>query len=485
MCNIAAIGKTLVSEVTTKEQEAQGMATLTGTWGVGLVFGPALGGLLSRPVLSYPGFFRAGAVGHPLASLLTRYPYLLPNLCTALYAAVELGVIYLYFEETLPSAQGQGQGQGQAEAVSSEHGDVQDASASDGDGDGDGDGDVELGAMRAARVGGEGRLGRLAATLLRQGGGTYAKLTQDEEGAVGAGGAEGAEQEGGITCSSSCPVLSATVTGAGESASASNGKSAKEQGPYYLLSTFPTVRRALAAYFFLSMVSITFDEVMPLWALSSFAKGGLEYSNVDIGEILSYTGGGLIVYTMLLFPRISDAIGPMRCFRFGLRVAAPLMVLCTLLPGVVRSPRALYAVLVVNVLFVKLSTTTAFTANALLINNSVPAPSYRASVNGLAMSLGSCAKTLGPCVGATLYAWSIDGSAEGGGDSSAINFHFVFVLLALMSLAASLVYSGDLTTGPASVAGLDAATAPIKVKAPPGVVAGVASPMHAEEGEED
>ena len=68
------------------------------------------------------------------------------------------------------------------------------------------------------------------------------------------------------------------------------------------------------------------------------------------------------------------------------------------------------------------------------------------------MSLGSGAKTLGPCVGATLFAWSIkstDGDGDGDGAwSGVVNFHFVFVALAVISLVSSLVYSGELTVGP-------------------------------------
>lgn len=425
-----AIGKTLVSEVTNKEQEAQGMAVLTGTWGVGLVFGPALGGMLSRPVLSYPGAFVPGAALRPLRSLLLRFPYLLPNLCTALYAVVEFVVILLYFEETLVKP---------------------DAKQAGGEGEGDGDVGLELG-----RVG-------LAPNLLVLGGGgrggKYAKLTQEEDPPSPSPLPSPGEGEGGeVGLALSLSVHSGTDVDVDASPSKNRqedkGEQDEKRGPWYLLRTFPTVRRALAAYFLLSMVSITFDEVMPLWALSSVAKGGLEYSNVDIGEILSYTGAGLILYTMLIFPRLAQAIGPMWCFRCGLRVAAPLMVFCSCVPSLLGVDReqVVYVALVACVLLIKLSTTTAFTANALLINNSVPAPSYRASVNGLAMSLGSGAKTLGPCVGATLFAWSIkstDGDGDGDGAwSGVVNFHFVFVALAVISLVSSLVYSGELTVGP-------------------------------------
>lgn len=88
-------------------------------------------------------------------------------------------------------------------------------------------------------------------------------------------------------------------------------------------------------------------------------------------------------------------------------------------------------------MFVKMSTTTAFTASALLINNSVPSPKYRASVNGLAMSLGSVSKAIGPVLGANLYAWSINDNKI----NFYFNYHFTFFVLAILSFLSSLVYS--------------------------------------------
>jgi predicted MFS family arabinose efflux permease len=38
----------LVSEVCVKEHETRGMGVVIGSWGMGLTFGPALGGLLAE-----------------------------------------------------------------------------------------------------------------------------------------------------------------------------------------------------------------------------------------------------------------------------------------------------------------------------------------------------------------------------------------------------------------------------------------------------
>ena len=57
------------------------------------ILGPALGGLLAQPCLSYPSVFARGTIFH-------RYPFLLPNLvCVAvLVCGITIGILFL--EET-------------------------------------------------------------------------------------------------------------------------------------------------------------------------------------------------------------------------------------------------------------------------------------------------------------------------------------------------------------------------------------------------
>ena len=93
---VAALVKTLVSEICGPKHEKSGMALTTGAWSVGLLVGPAVGGFLARPAVQYPKVFGDSA-------LLRQFPYLLPNLFTALVAVIALVLVFLYFPETLPS----------------------------------------------------------------------------------------------------------------------------------------------------------------------------------------------------------------------------------------------------------------------------------------------------------------------------------------------------------------------------------------------
>ncbi|XP_021714684.1 protein ZINC INDUCED FACILITATOR-LIKE 1-like [Chenopodium quinoa] len=81
LCGLLGPAKAYVSEVCREEHQAVGMSMITTAWGIGLIIGPALGGLLSQPAEKYPQMFSP-------ESLFGRFPYFLPCLITSAFAAV-------------------------------------------------------------------------------------------------------------------------------------------------------------------------------------------------------------------------------------------------------------------------------------------------------------------------------------------------------------------------------------------------------------
>jgi hypothetical protein len=89
------VAKTCLSEiVTTKEHELRAFGYLGSFWGLGIIVGPAIGGLLARPALQYPTVFSE-------QSIWGRFPYLLPSLICASIAALAAVMIIVGFTETL------------------------------------------------------------------------------------------------------------------------------------------------------------------------------------------------------------------------------------------------------------------------------------------------------------------------------------------------------------------------------------------------
>ena len=71
---MVAVAKAVAPELVGPEEQGMAMSLISGMWGLGNMLGPAIGGLLSET--------------GPPDSFLGRFPYLLPNLVTAVFAVL-------------------------------------------------------------------------------------------------------------------------------------------------------------------------------------------------------------------------------------------------------------------------------------------------------------------------------------------------------------------------------------------------------------
>ncbi|XP_048232088.1 protein ZINC INDUCED FACILITATOR-LIKE 1 isoform X2 [Ricinus communis] len=85
--------KAYACEVFREEHQALGLSTISTSWGIGLIIGPALGGFLAQPAEKYPNVFSQ-------ESLFGRFPYFLPCLCTSVFA-FGVSIASFWLPETL------------------------------------------------------------------------------------------------------------------------------------------------------------------------------------------------------------------------------------------------------------------------------------------------------------------------------------------------------------------------------------------------
>ncbi|KAL6626425.1 hypothetical protein ACP70R_030151 [Stipagrostis hirtigluma subsp. patula] len=93
MCGMLGPIKAYATEVCRKEYNHMALAVVSSSRGIGLIFGPAIGGYLAQPSDKYPGIFSE-------RSIFGRFPYFLPCLCISLLAIIAL-VACFWLPETL------------------------------------------------------------------------------------------------------------------------------------------------------------------------------------------------------------------------------------------------------------------------------------------------------------------------------------------------------------------------------------------------
>ncbi|KIK84750.1 hypothetical protein PAXRUDRAFT_152851 [Paxillus rubicundulus Ve08.2h10] len=88
------VTKSMMGELTDVTNRAQGFAFLPIIWSSGAVIGPIIGGSLSRPQAHFSRLFTGNFWGD--------YPYFLPSLVAAMFAALTFLMILFFLQETLP-----------------------------------------------------------------------------------------------------------------------------------------------------------------------------------------------------------------------------------------------------------------------------------------------------------------------------------------------------------------------------------------------
>ena len=191
-------------------------------------------------------------------------------------------------------------------------------------------------------------------------------------------------------------------------------------------------RAPLILYALVAGCSIVFDEVLPLWCVAPVSHGGLGFSTADIGVLLTVAGIALFLFQLYMMPCLLHRNSPTRLFKQTTFSSA---VCYMLLPLVARapSPALRWTMLIVLVVLMRCVQGMAFMNIFVMINNSMLA-GERARVQALALNGAAGLRTIGPVLGATLFAWSLTNGSSVPGLEAA----FIFVLSTLISVAAGV-----------------------------------------------
>ncbi|XP_071731187.1 protein ZINC INDUCED FACILITATOR-LIKE 1-like [Rutidosis leptorrhynchoides] len=169
-----------------------------------------------------------------------------------------------------------------------------------------------------------------------------------------------------------------------------------------LLKNWPLMS-SIIVYCVFSLHDMAYTEIFSLWAVSPKSLGGLNYSTEDVGTVLSITGVGLLLFQTTLYPLAERLVGPIMVARISGVLSIPLLTsypYIAMLSGFMLAFTLNCASVVKNVLSVSIITST------FMLQNKAVDQHERGAANGIAMTLQSICKAIGPACGGALLSWS-------------------------------------------------------------------------------
>lgn len=182
----------------------------------------------------------------------------------------------------------------------------------------------------------------------------------------------------------------------------------------------PLTCTVLALYMIISFSDIAFYEILPLWAVSGRAFGGLSMPSQTVGFVILINGlPGM--FANFVFSRMLNKIGgPTSLLKLGVT----LWLLSAFVQPFSHHLEGGMCLAVVSFLLIVrvIGSAWTFSTTFLLIGRTAP-QGHLGSINGIAQSLGCATRTLAPLLVAPLYAWSISSPHP-----FPFNYHLAFIV---------------------------------------------------------
>ncbi|KAJ3111220.1 hypothetical protein HDU96_005898, partial [Phlyctochytrium bullatum] len=296
---IVSITKTTLSEITDSTNQGTAFGVLGVARAVGLVLGPAVGGVLSQVDEKYPKYF-------PPGSLFAKFPYAIPCLIGGIISGLGFIAAVFVLEETrkwpkprLPSSTSA------SPSVSAPSSPNPQRLASP---------NVippSPALFRAYKTvkpkPAGGATVNETTPLLRPPSPTHGALpmvveTEAEDAAKGAATPAAAAQQ---------DVEAAVAT-----------EEEKRMTVWDMLSD-RSISLTIYMYALISGLYIQYDEVFSLWAKEPFHGGGLNFSTTDLGLVFTVGGAFLLVYQLCVYPPLERHLGALKTFRWGVVLSIP------------------------------------------------------------------------------------------------------------------------------------------------------------------
>lgn len=388
------VAKTALSEVCSDKHTAKAFSYIGLSNGVGRIFGPALGGLLSEPARKYSW----GKI-----ELFVTFPFLLPCLAAAGITVVTAIMTHFFLKETLTKKV-----HFQAVASTDEKEEVEEEEE---EVEMDNDDEKKRLHSKSNEVKDENnKVVEIESTTIKiekEDG----EEEEEEEATLLDSSREENKKKAVITTPAGGINLPAnTATSATSSTSNNNNQANIEESPLQSmlrLSRDEAVFSCILLYMGLGFIGLVSAELYPIYVINDKAHGGFDLDSSAIGLLAMSGGPWMVVFQGLVYHRLTKYFGLRRFSMISLTLFSICLFTTPMQSFSLNFSKDIqWVVLYVHYGLTTVIRVSCFTSSFVFTANSA-FPEDRGKVNGLGQATVSLARAVGPPLGTAIFAWSV------------------------------------------------------------------------------
>lgn len=390
------VAKTALSEVCSDKHTAKAFSYIGLSNGVGRIFGPALGGLLSEPARKYSW----GKI-----ELFVTFPFLLPCLAAAGITVVTAVMTHFFLKETLTKKV-------HFQAVASTDEKVEEEEEEEEE-EMDNDDEKKRLHSKSNEVKDENsKVVEIESTTIKIEKEDGEEEEEEEEATLLDSSSEENEKKAIITtpAAGGINLPANTATSATTSTSNNNNQADIEESPLQSmlrLSRDEAVFSCILLYMGLGFIGLVSAELYPIYVINDKAHGGFDLDSSAIGLLAMSGGPWMVVFQGLIYHRLTKYFGLRRFSMISLTLFSICLFTTPMQSFSLNfSKDVQWTVLYLHYGLTTVIRVSCFTSSFVFTANSA-FPEDRGKVNGLGQATVSLARAVGPPLGTAIFAWSV------------------------------------------------------------------------------
>lgn len=186
---------------------------------------------------------------------------------------------------------------------------------------------------------------------------------------------------------------------------------------------------AIVCYCMLSLATMLFFTVFPLWAATSVSLGGLGFDEKSISYAAPIMGISKIIIQLIVYPPVAKFMSSTQGYRFGLILLMLFSIFTPHISKYVNQPNTLWTLLIIFLSLFSASDAFAYLSVIIMITESVT-NEHLGFMHGFSGMCVSIMRMIGPTLAGSIWSFSINNSF-----GYPFNEHLIFIFILFLCFA--------------------------------------------------